>query len=119
MVPNLTSQSLHTPAEEESKVALDKPTVQTKESVGAQNVGDQLLQDSSAAAETNQAQANPTDTENSSHQSTNFTEATRQQRRGGRARKNAEQLQAMLQTPTNNFGLASLFKNFVLIGEQY
>jgi len=55
MVPNLTSQSLHTPAEEESKVALDKPTVQTKESVGAQNVGDQLLQDSSAAAETNQA----------------------------------------------------------------
>ena len=25
----------------------------------------------------------------------------------------------MLQTPTNNFGLASLFKNFVLIGEQF
>lgn len=36
-----------------------------------------------------------------------------------RARKNAEQLQAMLQTPTNNFGLAQLFKNFVLLGEDY
>lgn len=32
--------------------------------------------------------------------------------------RNVEQLKAMLKTPTNNFGLAQLFKNFVLIGEQ-
>ena len=46
-------------------------------------------------------------------------QASFRQEKGGRAQKNALQLEAMLQTPTNNFGLASLFKNFVLIGEQY
>ena len=46
-------------------------------------------------------------------------QASSREAKQGKARKNTDQLQAMLQTPTNNFGLASLFKNFVLIGEQY
>ena len=35
----------------------------------------------------------------------------------GVGKKNAAQLQAMLLKPTNNFGLASLFKNFVDINQ--
>ena len=33
------------------------------------------------------------------------------------ATSSGNQLQEMLSTPTNNFGLAQLLKNFVLIGE--
>ena len=34
-------------------------------------------------------------------------------------RRQLGELQEMLKTPTNNIGLAFLFKKFVLIGEQY
>ena len=45
--------------------------------------------------------------------------SSRQPRKKGRMAKNLKQLEEMLQSPTNNFGLAALFKNFVLIGEEY
>jgi len=36
-----------------------------------------------------------------------------------RATRNANQLKEMLKTPNNNFGLAQLFKRFVLIEETF
>ena len=45
---------------------------------------------------------------------------TNEKKKGAvKAKRNANQLKAMLNTPNNNFGLAQLFKRFVLIEESF
>lgn len=54
-MPDITSHSLQAPTEEETKVALDKPTtVKVKESVVAAQIYEDNPQDTSAATENNQ-----------------------------------------------------------------
>lgn len=53
------------------------------------------------------------------HEVKTAASCTKQLSKRGRMAKKAKQLEEMLHSPTNNFGLAALFKNFVLINEEY
>jgi hypothetical protein len=48
-----------------------------------------------------------------------FKKKTEAKGNGNATRRQLAELQEMLKTPTNNIGLAFLFKKFVLIGEEY